>query len=80
MYRDVASVNKDTARAFSARNLRVSLHFTLRVARKEKLLMPMKSAQGAEPASLACFCDRHLPVSARFEMCSFHKVLIVNVI
>lgn len=24
--------------------------------------MPMKSAQGAEPASLACYCDKHLPV------------------
>ena len=32
-------------------------------ARKEKLLMPMKSAHGAEPASLTAFCDRHLPVS-----------------
>ena len=39
----------------------VAFHATC--ARKEKLLMPMKSAQGAEPASLTCFCDRHLPVS-----------------
>ena len=38
----------------------VAYHATC--ARKEKLLMPMKSAQGAEPASLMCFCDRHLPV------------------
>ncbi|KJA22748.1 hypothetical protein HYPSUDRAFT_185810 [Hypholoma sublateritium FD-334 SS-4] len=37
----------------------VAFHATC--ARKEKLLMPMKSAQGAEPASLTCFCDRHLP-------------------
>ncbi|CAA7265249.1 unnamed protein product [Cyclocybe aegerita] len=37
----------------------VAFHATC--ARKEKLLMPMKSAQGAEPASLMCFCDRHLP-------------------
>ncbi|KAF9483021.1 hypothetical protein BDN70DRAFT_358633 [Pholiota conissans] len=37
----------------------VAFHATC--ARKEKLLMPMKSAQGAEPASLKCFCDRHLP-------------------
>lgn len=38
----------------------VAFHATC--ARKEKLLMPMKSAQGAEPASLTCYCDRHLPV------------------
>jgi len=38
----------------------VAFHATC--ARKDKLLMPMKSAHGAEPASLTCFCDRHLPV------------------
>ncbi|PPQ79825.1 LOW QUALITY PROTEIN: hypothetical protein CVT25_002979 [Psilocybe cyanescens] len=38
----------------------VAFHATC--ARKEKLLMPMKSAHGAEPASLTCFCDKHLPV------------------
>ncbi|KAF4611305.1 hypothetical protein D9613_007262 [Agrocybe pediades] len=37
----------------------VAFHATC--ARREKLLMPMKSVQGAEPASLTCFCDRHLP-------------------
>ncbi|KAK2467687.1 hypothetical protein APHAL10511_000281 [Amanita phalloides] len=30
-------------------------------ARKEKLLMPMKSAQGSEPVTLACYCEKHLP-------------------
>ena len=24
--------------------------------------MPMKSAHGAEPATLACYCEKHLPV------------------
>ncbi|KIM39576.1 hypothetical protein M413DRAFT_447053 [Hebeloma cylindrosporum] len=37
----------------------VAFHATC--ARKDKLLLPMKSAHGAEPASLTCFCDRHLP-------------------
>ncbi|EPQ56227.1 hypothetical protein GLOTRDRAFT_105199 [Gloeophyllum trabeum ATCC 11539] len=30
-------------------------------ARKEKLLMPMKSTQGTEPATLQAFCEKHLP-------------------
>ncbi|KZT07202.1 uncharacterized protein LAESUDRAFT_698987 [Laetiporus sulphureus 93-53] len=30
-------------------------------ARKEKLLMPMKSSQGSEAPSLACYCEKHLP-------------------
>ncbi|KAF9269421.1 hypothetical protein L218DRAFT_993471 [Marasmius fiardii PR-910] len=30
-------------------------------ARKEKLLLPMKSAQGSEPGTLTCYCERHLP-------------------
>ncbi|PFH45479.1 hypothetical protein AMATHDRAFT_159553 [Amanita thiersii Skay4041] len=30
-------------------------------ARKEKLLMPMKSTQGTEPLVLTCYCERHLP-------------------
>ncbi|KAG7094890.1 hypothetical protein E1B28_005697 [Marasmius oreades] len=30
-------------------------------ARKEKLLLPMKSAQGGEPGTLTCYCERHLP-------------------
>ncbi|KZT21556.1 hypothetical protein NEOLEDRAFT_1164542 [Neolentinus lepideus HHB14362 ss-1] len=30
-------------------------------ARKEKFLMPMKSTQGTEPATLQCFCEKHLP-------------------
>lgn len=32
-------------------------------ARKEKLLMPMKSSQGSEAPTLTCFCEKHLPVS-----------------
>ncbi|KAL0068121.1 hypothetical protein AAF712_004781 [Marasmius tenuissimus] len=30
-------------------------------ARKEKLLLPMKSTQGTEPLTLTCYCERHLP-------------------
>ncbi|CDO69700.1 hypothetical protein BN946_scf184851.g88 [Trametes cinnabarina] len=30
-------------------------------ARKEKLLMPMKAAQGSEAPTLAAYCERHLP-------------------
>ena len=33
-------------------------------ARKEKLLMPMKASQGSEAPVLACYCEKHLPVSA----------------
>jgi hypothetical protein len=24
--------------------------------------MPMKSSQGSEPGTLACYCEKHLPV------------------
>ncbi|KAF5379525.1 hypothetical protein D9615_006509 [Tricholomella constricta] len=37
------------------------LAFHATCARKERLLLPMKGAQGAEPMTLTCFCDRHLP-------------------
>ncbi|TDL26735.1 hypothetical protein BD410DRAFT_783848 [Rickenella mellea] len=37
------------------------LAFHATCARREKLLMPMKSAQGSEPATLAAFCEKHLP-------------------
>ncbi|KAJ7281986.1 bromodomain and PHD finger-containing protein 3, partial [Mycena rebaudengoi] len=37
------------------------LAFHVTCARKDKLLLPMKSAQGSEPGALTCFCDRHLP-------------------
>ncbi|KAH8110728.1 hypothetical protein DFH11DRAFT_1618277 [Phellopilus nigrolimitatus] len=37
------------------------LAFHTTCARREKLLMPMKSAHGTEPATLACFCEKHLP-------------------
>ncbi|KAI9067920.1 hypothetical protein FKP32DRAFT_1619507 [Trametes sanguinea] len=30
-------------------------------ARKEKLLMPMKAAQGSEAPTLAAYCEKHLP-------------------
>lgn len=39
------------------------LAFHATCARKFKLLMPMKAAHGAEPATLACYCEKHLPVS-----------------
>lgn len=33
-------------------------------ARREKLLLPMKSAHGEEaPTTLSCFCERHLPAT-----------------
>ncbi|KAJ7493369.1 hypothetical protein B0H11DRAFT_2006185 [Mycena galericulata] len=37
------------------------LAFHVTCARKEKLLSPMKSAQGSEPGALTAYCDRHLP-------------------
>ncbi|KAJ6624860.1 hypothetical protein B0H10DRAFT_2004445 [Mycena sp. CBHHK59/15] len=37
------------------------LAFHVTCARKDKLLLPMKSAQGSEPGALACYCERHLP-------------------
>ncbi|KAI0079413.1 hypothetical protein K474DRAFT_1705699 [Panus rudis PR-1116 ss-1] len=37
----------------------VAFHATC--ARKEKLLMPMKSSQGSEAPTLAAFCEKHLP-------------------
>ncbi|KAK7463006.1 hypothetical protein VKT23_007588 [Stygiomarasmius scandens] len=30
-------------------------------ARKDKLLLPMKTTQGSENTTLTCYCDRHLP-------------------
>ena len=38
------------------------LAFHTTCARKEKLLLPMKSAHGSEPVTLTCYCDKHLPV------------------
>ncbi|EGN97037.1 hypothetical protein SERLA73DRAFT_58213 [Serpula lacrymans var. lacrymans S7.3] len=37
------------------------LAFHATCARKEKLLMPMKSNQGTEPGMLTCYCEKHLP-------------------
>ncbi|KAL5492640.1 hypothetical protein ACEPAI_4087 [Sanghuangporus weigelae] len=37
------------------------LAFHATCARREKLLMPMKSAHGQEPATLAAYCEKHLP-------------------
>ncbi|KAI5123496.1 hypothetical protein M0805_008864 [Coniferiporia weirii] len=37
------------------------LAFHTTCARREKLLMPMKSAHGTEPATLTCYCEKHLP-------------------
>ncbi|KAJ7746737.1 bromodomain-containing protein [Mycena maculata] len=37
------------------------LAFHVTCARKDRLLLPMKSAQGSEPGALTCYCDRHLP-------------------
>ncbi|EAU90763.2 bromodomain and PHD finger-containing protein 3 [Coprinopsis cinerea okayama7 len=37
----------------------VAFHTTC--ARQEKLLLPMKSTPGAEPATLQAYCERHLP-------------------
>ncbi|KAF9241390.1 PHD-zinc-finger like domain-containing protein [Melanogaster broomeanus] len=37
------------------------LAFHATCARKEKLLMPMKSTQGSEPVTLTCYCEKHLP-------------------
>lgn len=37
------------------------LAFHTTCARKERFLMPMKSSQGSEPGTLACYCEKHLP-------------------
>ncbi|KAG6889771.1 hypothetical protein C0995_014698 [Termitomyces sp. Mi166 len=37
------------------------LAFHATCARRDRLLMPMKAAHGAEPVMLACYCDKHLP-------------------
>ncbi|KAF8899172.1 PHD-zinc-finger like domain-containing protein [Infundibulicybe gibba] len=37
------------------------LAFHATCARKERLLLPMKSTQGSEPVTLTCYCERHLP-------------------
>ncbi|TFK34042.1 hypothetical protein BDQ12DRAFT_690301 [Crucibulum laeve] len=37
------------------------LAFHATCARKEKLLLPMKTTPGAEPTTLTCYCERHLP-------------------
>ncbi|KAJ6485818.1 bromodomain and PHD finger-containing protein 3 [Mycena sanguinolenta] len=37
------------------------LAFHVTCARKDKLLLPMKSAQGVEPGALTAYCDKHLP-------------------
>lgn len=37
------------------------LAFHTTCARREKLLLPMKSAHGSEPVTLTCYCDKHLP-------------------
>ncbi|KAL4062487.1 PHD-zinc-finger like domain-containing protein [Scleroderma citrinum] len=36
------------------------LAFHTTCARREKLLMPMKSTQGSEPVTLTCYCEKHL--------------------
>ncbi|KIY51905.1 hypothetical protein FISHEDRAFT_70399 [Fistulina hepatica ATCC 64428] len=45
----------------------VAFHATC--ARKEKLLLPMKSAQGQEPLPLTCYCERHLPLEQQNARC-----------
>ncbi|KAJ7173601.1 bromodomain and PHD finger-containing protein 3 [Mycena filopes] len=37
------------------------LAFHVTCARKDRLLLPMKSAQGVEPGALTAYCDKHLP-------------------
>ncbi|KAF8075260.1 bromodomain-containing protein [Lyophyllum atratum] len=37
------------------------LAFHATCARGERLLLPMKSAQGSEPVTLTAYCERHLP-------------------
>ena len=33
--------------------------------------MPMKAADGAEPATLACYCEKHLPVTINYNVAYF---------
>ncbi|KAJ7230518.1 bromodomain and PHD finger-containing protein 3, partial [Mycena pura] len=37
------------------------LAFHVTCARRDKLMLPMKSAQGVEPGALTCYCEKHLP-------------------
>jgi hypothetical protein len=43
-------------------------------ARKEKFLMPMKSAHGFDAPSLACYCEKHLSVGSR--LLDVHSILL----
>lgn len=47
------------------------LAFHATCARKEKFLMPMKSAHGCDAPSLTCYCEKHLTVSPRSHGASF---------
>lgn len=41
------------------------LAFHVTCGRKDKWLLPMKSAQGVEPGALTAYCEKHLPVCPR---------------
>ena len=47
------------------------LAFHATCARKEKFLMPMKSAHGFDAPSLTCYCEKHLTVSPRLHNAPF---------
>ena len=38
--------------------------------------MPMKSAHGAEPATLACYCEKHLPVCDPLSLFTYTNYLL----
>ena len=47
------------------------LAFHATCARKEKFLMPMKSAHGFDAPSLTCYCEKHLTVRPRLHNAPF---------
>jgi hypothetical protein len=52
------------------------LAFHTTCARREKLLLPMKSAHGSEPVTLTCYCDKHLPVRSTLPLADLSSLII----
>ena len=50
------------------------LAFHATCARKEKFLMPMKSAHGFDAPSLTCYCEKHLTVRPQPHNTSFKRI------
>lgn len=57
---DVCGVREGACIQCNKQSCFLAFHATC--ARKERLLMPMKASQGSEAPTLACYCEKHLPV------------------